>query len=344
MIMSALISLLVFVVAVAASWSLLQGSDPWRTWRAFAERQGMSVVVPVPGGDPQMSGVWRGLRVRIVCRQAGEASEGAAPQPPYQTRFQALTPASLPLALTVRPREPGAPAPEGAVSSGDDALDTLLIFRSGEPDVLAGLLADPNVRAAWARLVSEHPEALLEDGALRFSLPVRVLDAVELEETLDELTAPLLAMARAASSDGEEDILMGVMGGTVINTVIDVEAVSTDPRDTATVADAAALEALSDAGLSDPERRLKLDAMGDGLMVFTLVAQRVGTSTGLLLAEGYRGGRTLYASVEALEVSVRFPKRRSDELDDVEPGETLRVRARVEGWDALTRRLTLEAP
>jgi len=339
MIMSALISLLVFAVAVAASWSLLQGSDPWRSWRTFAERQGMSVVVPVPGGDPQMSGVWRGLRVRVVCRQDGGV---AGEDPAIETRFQAMAPLTLPLALTVRPREPGAPEPEGAVPSGDDTLDALLIFRCGEPEVLAELLADANVRAAWAALVSRHPEALLEDGALRFSLPDRVMEPLQLEGALDDLVEPLRAMVKSAGA--REGVVMGVMAGAGGGAIIDVEAVSSDPRDAATTADAELLRTLSDGGLSDPERQLKMDAMGDGLMVFTLVAQRVGASTGLLLPVDYRGGRTLYAAAEALEVSVRFPSRRDDELDDVEPGETLRVRARVVGWDALTRRLTLEAP
>jgi hypothetical protein len=41
---------------------------------------------------------------------------------------------------------------------------------------------------------------------------------------------------------------------------------------------------------------------------------------------------------------VRFPASRDGELDDIRPGERLKVRARIVGWDALTRRLNLEAP
>lgn len=315
--MTAVLSLLALAIAVAASWSLLQSGDPWRTWRRFAEGSDLAVIVPVPDGDPQMSGVWRGVKVRVVCAQ----SEGV-------THFLARVPEVLPCALTVRPRRGVLEeAPEGAISAGDPDLDSRFIFRSGEPEALGALLDDAGVRLALAALSTHHPGALLEDGALRFTVAGKVLDPAGLEGALDDLVEPLLAMVRAAG--GEEPAEVHIMAA---------------PAAVVTDADGDRLARLSDPSLGEPERRLVLDELGGGLMFFTVVAERVGSTTALVLDEAYKDGRTLYAAAGSLQVAVRFPASRDADLDDVRAGETIRVRARVSGWDALTRRLILTAP
>ncbi len=317
--MSVLLSTLLILLAIAASWSLLVGSDPWRRWRLFAAERDLSVVVPMPDGDPQMSGVWRGVRVRVICRQERSGL-------PPETHFSALLPPGLPAALTVRRRQPGSDAAPGSVRCGDRELDDRLVFRSGQPALLLDLLADDAVRTELLALSVAHPDALLEDGALRFSLPGRVTDAQALEAGLDDLAAPLTAMRAAAGLD-------------VVATAVPA------PGGPATV-DGTLLARLVASELAEPERRVLLEALGGDLQVFEVMAERVGRTSALLLSEPYRGGRTLFAtSAQAhLQLAVRFPASRDGELDDIRPGERLKVRARIVGWDALTRRLNLEAP
>lgn len=299
--LTAALSLLALIAAAAASWSLLKSADPWRSWRRFAERGGLSVVVPMPDGDPQLAGSWRGLTVRVVCEQG-----------PGRTLFQARIPEGLPCALTIRPRrDPAAALPEGAIASGWADLDRRFIFRSGEPEALSALLGDAAVREALSILGARHPEALLEDGVLRFHIAGQVLDPAALEAALDDLVAPLRAMRRAAEPPA---------------------------------ADTGRLEQLASPALSEAERRLILDGLGGELLSFAAVVERVAATTALALDADYREGRTLYAAAGALQLAVRFPASRSAELDGLHPGEALRVRARVSGWDALTRRLTLIAP
>ena len=108
-------------------------------------------------------------------------------------------------------------------------------------------------------------------------------------------------------------------------------------------ADPDVLRALARPELEAGERHELLARLGEGPVILELSVARVARTAEMRAPEPYRSGLTLFGRCGDLELAVRFPPDRDTDLDGLLPAELAKVRAWIEGWDALTRRLVLNA-
>ena len=90
-------------------------------------------------------------------------------------------------------------------------------------------------------------------------------------------------------------------------------------------------ERLSGESFSSDRQQLIDDFKGQALL-FTLIVDRVGPTSGVDAVDGYRGGSTIRGQLGELELEVQVSAERFSELRGVEPGAVLWVSAGLVGW------------
>ena len=108
-------------------------------------------------------------------------------------------------------------------------------------------------------------------------------------------------------------------------------------------ADPDVLRALAQPELEAGARHELLARLGEGPIIVELAVARVARTAEMRAPEPYRDGLTLFGRCGDLELAVRFPANRARDLDGLLPQERVKVRAWIDSWDALTRRLVLNA-
>ncbi|MBK29924.1 MAG: hypothetical protein CMB49_04340, partial [Euryarchaeota archaeon] len=92
------------------------------------------------------------------------------------------------------------------------------------------------------------------------------------------------------------------------------------------------------------ERSSIIDSVQGSTYSFAIKVDRVERSLGIGLAEYLRNGRSLSGNIEGddIDVNVRMPASRNDEMDSIDKGTVVDIVASVSDWNSLRKRLDLE--
>jgi hypothetical protein len=92
------------------------------------------------------------------------------------------------------------------------------------------------------------------------------------------------------------------------------------------------------------ERSSIIDSVKGSTYSFAIKVDRVERSLGIGLSEYLRNGRSLSGNIEGddIDVSVRMPSSRNDEMDSINEGTVVDVVASVSDWNSLRKRLDLD--
>lgn len=92
------------------------------------------------------------------------------------------------------------------------------------------------------------------------------------------------------------------------------------------------------------ERNTIIDSVKGSKYSFAIKVDRVERSLGIGLSEYLRNGRSLSGNIEGddVDVSVRMPSSRNDEMDSINAGTVVEIVASVSDWNSLRKRLDLD--
>ena len=92
------------------------------------------------------------------------------------------------------------------------------------------------------------------------------------------------------------------------------------------------------------ERSSIIDSVKGSTYSFAIKVDRIERSLGIGLAEYLRNGRSLSGNIEGdnIDVSVRMPSSRNDEMDSISKGTVVEIVATVSDWNSLRKRLDLD--
>ena len=92
------------------------------------------------------------------------------------------------------------------------------------------------------------------------------------------------------------------------------------------------------------ERSSIIDSVKGSTYSFAIKVDRIERSLGIGLAEYLRNGRSLSGNIEGgnIDVSVRMPSSRNDEMDSISKGTAVEIVATVSDWNSLRKRLDLD--
>jgi hypothetical protein len=349
----------VFAAIFAVGYVIRQNQN--QKWAAIAASIGLDFVEGSFLSYPRLLGSFDGVDVVVDTETRGSGKSKTV-----YTRFSATIPEPMPagLALLKEGFLSGIGKFFGAqdIQLGDKRVDDALIIKGEDVAGVKRLLADRAVADAAIEVVNSGSEGSIQGQTVKI-----LLHSINTNEATHRLNLELVSRAarvlaggsprRAIAAPSEASFFDHV--GEAEPAPVPVPVAATPPIPEAAPARPSPpapragdvfrpdgndprLARISDPMTGYGERSRLLEELGQSPLWMSVVVDKVERTKGLSLAPELREGRTLVARAGQLEVALRFPAARNEEIDALAQGATLKVQATVADYDNFYRRLVAD--